>query len=263
MRDTVSKQVFRLCQFKHTSLSPTRLLKSVQPRSPYINFGNEPIVKQFHTTVRSNSQHTSKPQFTTIWRAFRRAGDGNGSRRRGYVLIGTSVLATSPIALAAEIKAKDDRNVEDQDQTTTELRMLQVSDQEYEDSRSIPKDASWLRRFFKTIQYTLRDWIWEPAATGVRFVHLAAIFIPVIVLIPLVWIGGRMPHKDHERSGTIWWYGFLIRSMERAGPTFIKVCCCSSGQKNLTCFYSMTNAQFSSANGLLREQTYFPLRCVK
>ena len=66
-------------------------------------------------------------------------------------------------------------------------------------------------------------YLWEPICTGLRFLQLAAIFIPVILTIPAIWIGNRQPDRDNERSGTLWWYGFLVRSMEWAGPAFIKV----------------------------------------
>jgi aarF domain-containing kinase len=45
----------------------------------------------------------------------------------------------------------------------------------------------------------------------------------VIVTIPVIWLGQRQADKDDERSGTLWWYGFLVSSMERAGAAFIKV----------------------------------------
>ncbi|PSK42259.1 ABC1 family protein, mitochondrial [Elsinoe australis] len=49
------------------------------------------------------------------------------------------------------------------------------------------------------------------------------IFVPVIITVPAIWIGSRQKDKDDERSGTIWWYGFLVSSMERAGAAFIKL----------------------------------------
>ena len=70
-------------------------------------------------------------------------------------------------------------------------------------------------------------YIWEPICTGFRFVHLLLIFVPVIVTVPAIWIGRRQKERDGERTGTLWWYDFLVKSMERAGPAFIKV--------NLTC----------------------------
>ena len=67
------------------------------------------------------------------------------------------------------------------------------------------------------------EWIFEPIATGFRFLHLVVIFVPVMLSVPAIWIGTRIPEKDNERSGTLWWYGFLVKSMERAGAAFIKV----------------------------------------
>jgi aarF domain-containing kinase len=49
------------------------------------------------------------------------------------------------------------------------------------------------------------------------------IFVPVILSVPAIWFGRRHSDKDGERSGTLWWYGFLVRSMELAGPAFIKL----------------------------------------
>lgn len=63
----------------------------------------------------------------------------------------------------------------------------------------------------------------EPIATCLRFVHLTIIFVPVLLTIPMIWLGSRRKDRNGERVGTLWWYGFLVRSMERAGPAFIKV----------------------------------------
>jgi aarF domain-containing kinase len=49
------------------------------------------------------------------------------------------------------------------------------------------------------------------------------IFVPVILSVPVIWFGRRQTDKDGERSGTLWWYGFLVQSMELAGPAFIKL----------------------------------------
>ena len=171
----------------------------------------------FWSTIRNASSKANAQKWSPLI---------NGGKRRKGILIGTSILAGSPLVFVAQTESKVSENVEDQDQdqVTSELRLLEISDKEIADSHAISKDAPWPKRYFKKIQRALREWIWEPIATGIRFVHLASIFIPVIILVPLVWIGERQPNKDHERSGTLWWYGFLIKSMERAGPTFIKVC---------------------------------------
>jgi aarF domain-containing kinase len=52
---------------------------------------------------------------------------------------------------------------------------------------------------------------------------LIFIFVPVIVTVPVIWFGQRQPERDNERSGTLWWYAFLVNGMERAGAAFIKV----------------------------------------
>ncbi|EPS40461.1 hypothetical protein H072_5706 [Dactylellina haptotyla CBS 200.50] len=41
--------------------------------------------------------------------------------------------------------------------------------------------------------------------------------------MPAIWLGPRIRTKDDERAGTVWWYSFLVKSMEKAGPTFIKL----------------------------------------
>lgn len=85
-----------------------------------------------------------------------------------------------------------------------------------------------------TITYLLQTYILEPISTFFRFLHLALLFGPVILTSPMLLVGtsnssrGRPPGQggspeDVERWGAVWWHGFLVAQMERAGPTFIKV----------------------------------------
>lgn len=104
---------------------------------------------------------------------------------------------------------------------TAEQRMLEVSREEVK--KGVAKEARGLARVGQSIVYVLDTFFWEPLCTGVRFLHLVIIFVPVIVSVPAIWIGRRQPHRDNERSGTIWWYGFLVNAMELAGPAFIKL----------------------------------------
>ncbi|KAI1619000.1 aarF domain-containing kinase [Exophiala viscosa] len=108
-----------------------------------------------------------------------------------------------------------------EDGKTAEMQMLEVSRQEID--KKVPEDARGIRRVYKTIVYVLDQYIYEPLATGLRFFYLAFIFVPVIVTVPVVLIGSRRKDRDDERSGTLWWYGFLVTAMERAGPAFIKL----------------------------------------
>ena len=76
-------------------------------------------------------------------------------------------------------------------------------------------------------------WIIEPLGTARRFLFLAILFLPVILTTPillleLVEMGqrgppGRRKPRTKERATTRLWYKFLVKQMETAGPTFIKV----------------------------------------
>jgi aarF domain-containing kinase len=101
------------------------------------------------------------------------------------------------------------------------MRMLQVSREEI--AKRVADDDTGLRRIRHQIVLFLDLYIWEPLCTGVRFLQLATIFVPVILTVPVIWVGRRQPEHDNERSGTLWWYGFLVQAMEWAGPAFIKV----------------------------------------
>ena len=99
--------------------------------------------------------------------------------------------------------------------------MLQASREEIE--KKVDESEHGFLRFRHQVVLYLDVYIWEPLCTGLRFLHLVVIFVPVIVSIPALWIGWRDKKRDNERSGTLWWYWFLVKSMERAGPAFIKV----------------------------------------
>lgn len=99
--------------------------------------------------------------------------------------------------------------------------MLEASRAEI--SKQIRDDEQGLPRVGHRIVLFLDSYVWEPLCTGIRLLHLALIFVPVLLAIPAIWVGRRQRHRDNERSGTLWWYSFLVQSMEWAGPAFIKV----------------------------------------
>lgn len=104
---------------------------------------------------------------------------------------------------------------------TGEHRMLEASRDEIR--KTIDDDDQGISRIVHEILLFWDIYIWEPICTGTRFLHLVVIFVPVILSVPAIWFGRRHPDKDGERSGTLWWYGFLVNSMELAGPAFIKL----------------------------------------
>lgn len=104
---------------------------------------------------------------------------------------------------------------------THEQQMLKISREEI--SKKVPEDAKGLAKAWKSLVYVLDQYFYEPLATTFRFFHLLIIFVPVIVSIPIVFVGPRHKDRDNARIGVVWWFTFLVKSMERAGPAFIKL----------------------------------------
>lgn len=107
------------------------------------------------------------------------------------------------------------------DGKTAEEHMLAASREEI--SKEVPDNIHGVRRVVRYLVFFFDQWIYEPIATGFRFLHLFVLFMPVIISVPIVWVGRRQRDRHDERSGTLWWFGFLVNAMERAGPAFIKV----------------------------------------
>jgi len=80
-----------------------------------------------------------------------------------------------------------------------------------------------LQRLLSAVASFLSDYIIEPILVGWRFSYLTLLFLPVILTSPALYIGERIEEYGNERSGALWWYDLLVRQMETAGPTFIKV----------------------------------------
>lgn len=127
------------------------------------------------------------------------------------------LAALSPAAFVSI--AEDDENKNDG--LTHEEHMLQLSRKELDEK--VPDRLKNSKKVRVGIWRFVDTWIVEPIATGFRFLHLVVIFVPVILSVPVIWFGARNPERDDERSGTLWWYGFLVSSMERAGAAFIKL----------------------------------------
>lgn len=105
---------------------------------------------------------------------------------------------------------------------TAEGRMLQASRDELK--KKVSRNVHGWQRVRDEICLFIDLYLWEPFRTGLRFCHLLIIFVPVIVTVPLIWCGSIDEQRHEERTGTLWWYSFLVKSMERAGAAFIKVC---------------------------------------
>ncbi|SOV01379.1 related to aminoglycoside acetyltransferase regulator from P. stuartii [Ustilago sp. UG-2017a] len=102
-----------------------------------------------------------------------------------------------------------------------------------EDDQDLHRRNMIIRAFIK-ISNVIHTFIIEPFGTARRFLYLFCLFMPVILTSPMLLVGsrrekgrmrGRKVRKDQDgdRWGAIWWYSFLVKQMERAGPTFIKL----------------------------------------
>lgn len=155
---------------------------------------------------------------------------GNAPRKslRRLPVGGTVLLAALSPAAFLEL-SEEERG----DGESAETHMLDASRQELQ--KEIPDDVHGLRRILWRMALGLDQYIYEPLATGFRFLHLVIIFVPVIVSVPVIWFGARQKGQSNERTGTLWWYGFLVHAMERAGPAFIKVRRRASDQVGICC----------------------------
>ncbi|KAB5582813.1 hypothetical protein GE09DRAFT_1076574 [Coniochaeta sp. 2T2.1] len=161
-------------------------------------------------------------QQSTLVRLLRPRGHSHKQNRSSWRASRYTLLASAngaALGTAAFVQLSEEDN--DGTEQTAEKRMLQVSRDEIK--KRVHDDDTGLRRIRHHIVLFLDLYIWEPLCTGVRFLQLAAIFVPVIITVPVMWLGKRQRDHDNERSGTLWWYGFLVRAMEWAGPAFIKL----------------------------------------
>ncbi|PGH00507.1 Atypical/ABC1/ABC1-C protein kinase [Helicocarpus griseus UAMH5409] len=133
----------------------------------------------------------------------------------------TTLLLAAALTPAAFLQLAENGSESDDSCTTGESEMLAASREEAR--RVIPDDVHGLVRFCRSLYILVDQYVVEPVATALRFLHLVVIFVPVIVAVPAIWVGRRVKHRDGERTGTLWWYGFLVRGMERAGAAFIKL----------------------------------------
>jgi hypothetical protein len=167
-----------------------------------------------NVSTRSSSQHKRSK-----WSRFY-------NNRALYIGSATlALLVVAPLGLPSTVCEKGPQNASPDipPEKTIEQLMLEESDLEREELQAISKDQHVVFRIANHIKILTVNWLIEPIATGFRFVTLVTIFVPLILAVPLVYLGRRLPEKSNERQGTIWWYAFLIKSMEQAGPTFIKV----------------------------------------
>ncbi|KAI7509221.1 ABC1-domain-containing protein [Hortaea werneckii] len=146
----------------------------------------------------------------------------DGLETKELPLGGSALLAALSPAAFVSIAEEDKKNGEDGGSGQThEGAMLEMSRKEL--AEQVPERLRGSKKWRRMLWRILDTYLIEPVATGLRFLHLVFIFVPVIATVPVIWIGRKQADRDGERSGTLWWYGFLVNSMERAGAAFIKL----------------------------------------
>ncbi|QIW94747.1 hypothetical protein AMS68_000265 [Peltaster fructicola] len=156
--------------------------------------------------------HTGQTHSFSIWRHTKHAFRSPPSPIKGGIAL---FAALSPTAFVTISQAE-----EEEDGLTGEARMLAASREEIDNY--VPEALRGSKHWRVMVWRFLDTWIIEPIATGVRFLHLVAIFVPVMITFPVVFIGPRRS-KDGETALSIWWYGCLVWAMKSAGASFIKL----------------------------------------
>ncbi|KAF2204977.1 ABC1-domain-containing protein [Delitschia confertaspora ATCC 74209] len=159
------------------------------------------------------------PVTTTPISVFRRTFLTSPPPLRGKTVLFSGAAGAATLSTLAFVALSEGES--DNGGKTHEEAMLEASQNELKEQ--VPKAIQNSKKVRRSIYFFLDLYIVEPIMTGLRFLHLVIIFVPVIVTVPLIWVGKRQKDRDNERSGTLWWYGFLVRSMERAGAAFIKL----------------------------------------
>lgn len=119
------------------------------------------------------------------------------------------------------------------DHMTADSPLFAQSVEDVEDEEKRLHRNGVMRAFYKVGTF-LQDYLIEPLGTTKRFIVLVFLFAPVILSMPMLLVGKRreggrlrgrrMPKAEGgTRWGAKWWYSFLVKQMERAGPTFIKL----------------------------------------
>lgn len=196
-----------------------------------------------HRLAASIARHGRHYSLPTPWSVFHRPP----KPPKGRILVWSLLSPAAFVALSEEDTG---------DGKTPEEHMLEASRAEI--AKDIPEDVHGLRRVWEAIYLFVDTMIVEPLATTFRFLHLVIIFVPVIGTMPLIWLGRRQRDHDNERSGTLWWYSFLVRSMERGGPAFIKVSSIVSAGQG----FHADLCTSSLVNGQLQDQTSSLKKCA-
>ncbi|GEQ66867.1 hypothetical protein JCM33374_g530 [Metschnikowia sp. JCM 33374] len=79
-------------------------------------------------------------------------------------------------------------------------------------------------QLFYRLKFAITDYVLDPFKTIARFLELSALFVPLLLLAPICWMGPKdKTTTDRTRSGAKIWFQYLRWTAEAAGATFIKL----------------------------------------
>lgn len=112
---------------------------------------------------------------------------------------------------------------------TYEMGLYKASQREEQDQYDTYRNerlsrGSIISRMLYLIKFKIEDYVVDPLITVARFIQLSCIFMPVLLMSPICWFGGRgRKNGERIRSGARIWYRYLRWSTEIAGASFIKL----------------------------------------
>lgn len=188
------------------------------------------------STIRRHF-HSQKTLFSKVWAH----NKGSGRYKSSYrPLLLASATAIATLAPADEEQSNIHTLIPVNGSETREEGLIRASQQELANSaRGTAKtNSSMISSWYNSIVHNFYLYFYNPVATCLRFIQLAALFGPVLISFPVVMLGPRITSgmyrfdglvsddsspASKERTGAIMWYKYLTWTMEMAGPSFIKV----------------------------------------
>ncbi|VEU20158.1 DEKNAAC101052 [Brettanomyces naardenensis] len=205
------------------------------------------ITRPFCTSIRTPSRPfsvLSKSQPVSSLTSYRPASSFSSqsspsANRYIYISLGVVVAASTYLSIK-QIFNESDPSVDaarssrfdigqsplipDPEGDTFEQGLYLASQRELEDGKSQHRADQMSRKYLGIvfrIAYLVDDYIWEPLVTFGRFCQLTVLFLPVVVVYPIVFFG-RL-NKNGDRTGALRWYKLVRLAAEAAGASFIKL----------------------------------------
>ncbi|KAL3232232.1 hypothetical protein RNJ44_04148 [Nakaseomyces bracarensis] len=137
----------------------------------------------------------------------------------------------SVILYNAGLKAHNDTLEPDSQGDTFEMGLFISSERELHRESHERRVQAYRRarniahRSLLRIWFVLEDNVIEPFLTVCRFLELVGLFLPVLTLYPMCWIGRSLQVTDDiiDTRGALLWCKLIRVMLELAGPSFIKL----------------------------------------